>query len=90
MADLTKRREIIEKLISEGPKFGFRRGGREVTDNYTRVSGRERVLKWNEDDEPDPDAIRAAVKKKLDEVFPKLEGVPLVLKPLFNLSDSAT
>jgi len=85
MGNLAKRREIIERLIAEGPKFGFRHSGREVKDNYTRVSGRERVLKWDEDDEPDSDSIRVAVKKKLDEVFPKLEGVPLVLKPLFKL-----
>ncbi|MBI4205367.1 MAG: hypothetical protein HY527_10110 [Betaproteobacteria bacterium] len=85
MADLAKRREIVERLIAEGSKFGFRHSGREVKDNYTRVSGRERLLRWNEDDEPESDSIRAAVKKKLDEVFPKLEGVPVVLKPLFNL-----
>lgn len=84
MADLTKRREIVEKLIAEGSKFGFKRGSREITDHYTRVSGRERVLKWDEDEEPDSDSIRAAVKKKLDEVFPKLEGVPLVLRPLLK------
>lgn len=90
MADLTKRREIVARLIAGGPRFGFRHSGREVKDNYTRVSGRERVTKWNEDDEPEPDTIRAAVKKKLDEIFPKLEGVPLILKPLFNLGDSVT
>ncbi len=84
MADLTKRRQIIDKLIAEGPKFGFRHSGREVKDNYTRISGRERILKWDEDHEPEADSIRIAVKKKLDEVFPKIEGVPLVLKPLFN------
>src|SRR5438445_13813032 len=55
---------------------------------YTRVSGRERVLKWNEEDEPEPETVRAAVKKKLDEVFPKLEGVPMLLKPLLEISPS--
>jgi hypothetical protein len=84
MADLAKRRQIIDKLIAEGPKFGFRHSGREVTDNYTRVSSREGILKWDEDHEPETDSIRIAVKKKLDEVFPRIQGVPLVLKPLFN------
>lgn len=88
MADLTKRREIIERLIAEGSKFGFNRGSREITDQYTRVSSRERVFRWDEENEPEPDLIRGAVKKKLDEAFPKLEGVPLVLKPLLNLSNS--
>lgn len=85
MADLRKRREIVEKLITEGPRFGFKHSGREVKDNYTRVSGRERVVKWNEDDVPEPDAIRVAVKKKLDEVFTKLDSAPLILKPLLGI-----
>lgn len=88
MADLTKRRQIIDKLIAEGPKYGFRHSGREVKDNYTRVSGRERILKWDEDHEPEAESIRIAVKKKLEEVFPKIAGVPSVLKPLFNLAVS--
>jgi hypothetical protein len=90
MADLAKRRKIVERLIAEGDQFGFRHSGREIKDNYTRVSGREHVMKWKEDDEPEADTIRAAVKKKLGEILPKLEGVPVILKPLFNLGDSAT
>jgi hypothetical protein len=81
MDDLAKRRAIIDKLITEGQRFGFKHSGREITDNYTRVSGREKLLRWNEDEEPEPDAIRAAVKKKLDDKFPKLEDVASVLKP---------
>jgi len=84
MADLVKRRQIIDKLIAEGPKFGFRHSGREVKDNYTRVSGREHILKWDDDHEPETESIQIAVKKKLDEVFPKIQGVPSVLKPLLN------
>jgi hypothetical protein len=34
MADLTKRREIVETLIAEGSKFGFKRGSREITDYF--------------------------------------------------------
>ena len=70
----------MERLIAKGSQFGFRhrQGGREIRDNYTRVSGRERIIaEWDEDDEPEPDAIRAAVKKKLDEIYPKLADVPL-------------
>lgn len=85
MADLAKRREIIDKLIEEGPKFGFKHSGRGIKDSYTRVSGRERIIKWDEGDEPEAEAIQVAVKKKLDTMFPKLEGVPLTLKSLLNL-----
>jgi hypothetical protein len=45
-------------------------------------------LKWSKDNEPISDSIQAAVKKKLDEVFPKLEGVPSLLKPLLDLPNS--
>ncbi len=90
IADLTKRRDIIEKLIADGPKFGFKHSGRVVKDSYTRVSGRERVIKWNEDDLPESDAIRLAMKKKLDDVFPKLDGIPSILKPLLNFTDSVS
>lgn len=82
MDDLKKRRAIIEMLVSDGQRFGFKHSGREITDNYTRVSGREKLLRWNEGEEPDPSAIRAAVKKKLDEKFPKLGNVPSDLMPL--------
>lgn len=77
MADLAKRRKIVEALIAEGPAFGFKHRGREIRDNYTRVSGREQILKWEEDgDEPEADVIHTALKTKLDKVFPKLEGEP--------------
>lgn len=82
MDDLAKRRAIIDKLITEGQRFGFKHSGREITDNYTRVSGREKLLRWNKDEEPESGAIRAAVKKKLDDKSPKLEDLPSVLKPL--------
>ncbi len=85
MADLAKRRKIVEALIAEGPAFGFKHRGREIRDNYTRVSGREQILKWEEDgDEPGADVIQTAVKTKLDRVFPKLEGVPSILRPLLE------
>ncbi len=85
MADLTKRRKIAEALIAEGPTLGFKHRGREIKDNYTRVSGREQIVKWEEDeDEPEPEVIRTPVKTKLDKVFPKLEGVPAILRPLLG------
>lgn len=84
MEDLAKRRAIVDALIKEGDKFGFKHSGHKVKDNYTRVSGRERILKWNAEDEPEKETIRTAVRKKLDNVFPKLESVPLFLTPLLT------
>jgi len=83
MADLTARRRIVEKLIKEGDQFGFKRSAGTITDNYTRVSGRERILEWKDrEEEPSADEVRSAVKKKLDAVLPKVAGVPQVLKKL--------
>jgi hypothetical protein len=84
IADLEKRRAIVDLLIREGPRFGFKHSGHKIRDNYTRVSGRERVLRWNKDVEPEPELIRAAVQKKLNEIFPKLEGLHAVLKPILS------
>ena len=74
--------QIVETLIENGEKFGFKHSGREVTDNYTRVSGRERLVSWDEDEEPEPDAIRTAVREKLDKIYPKLAAIPPILKAL--------
>lgn len=83
MEDVSKRRQIAEALIKNGPKLGFKHRGGTITDNYTRVSGRDRVLKWGEDgDEPDAEAIHAATRKQLDSVFAKIEAVPAILKGL--------
>jgi hypothetical protein len=78
------RKKIIELLIAELPKFGFKKKqAGAVGATRARVSGSEAVLKWGEDDdEPESDVIRAAVKKKLDELYPKLEGVPSVVQPV--------
>jgi hypothetical protein len=89
MADLTKRKTIVETLISQGERwFGFRHSGRGVTDNYTRFSGRAHLMKWSEGDEPDPNELRATVKKKLDDMFPRLADLPAVLKPILSTASS--
>jgi hypothetical protein len=89
MADLTVRRRVVETLIKEGARFGFKRSAGTITDNYTRVSGRERILQWSDEgEEPSEELVRSAVKKKLDDVFPKIAGVPAILKPL--LADLTT
>lgn len=84
MEDLDRRRRIVQRLIDEGERFGFHRRNKAltVTNSYTRVSGREGVLEWGENEEPDVVSIRTAVKKKLDSVLPKLAGVESAIAEL--------
>jgi hypothetical protein len=84
MQDPVKRRQIIQLLIAELPKLGFKKSQGGKGEGPTRVSGADAVLKRSEDEEPESDAVRDAVQKKLDEVYPKLEGVSALLKPRFN------
>lgn len=93
MTDLAKRREIVTKLLAESSEFGFKRPkakNAEVKNNYSRISAVERILEWEEDNEPESEEIRAAVKKTLDELYPKLQKLAVVLKPMCKLSASAT
>jgi hypothetical protein len=74
--------------------FGFKpRRVREVSNKWSCISAKN-ILEWGEDDEPDSEAIRGAirgaVKKTLDELYPKLEKLASVLKPLCKLPASAT
>jgi hypothetical protein len=83
MADVALRLKIVDTLIKEGAKFGFKRSSGAITDYYTRISGRERILEWgDEEEEPSEDAVRSAVKKKLDDILLKVARVPTVLQPL--------
>jgi hypothetical protein len=91
MTDLVKRKEIATRLLDESPAFGFTRPKtREVKNNYSRISASERILEWSEDEELEPDKIRNAVMKALDNLLPKVEKLALVLKPLCKLTASTT
>ena len=77
--------EIATKLLDECTSFGFKRLSKSrhgVKNNYSRVSTVETILQWSEGGEPKSDAIRTVVKKTLDDLYPKLEKMALVLKPL--------
>ena len=71
-------------LLSEAQKCGFKAQSarKKIGGRYTRVSGRESVLEWAEGEEPEAEAIRTAVQKKLNELYPRLEKLASVLKPL--------
>lgn len=84
-ANLATRKSVVDLLVKEAPKFGFKRAqAREVTDKYSRFTGRETVYEWDEDGEPDNGALSEKVKEKLNEIYPALEKLALVLKPILK------
>jgi hypothetical protein len=82
--DMALRSQIVETLLREVNKCGFKvqPAKKRIGPRYTPVSAREPVLEWAEDDEPEAEEIGTVVKKKLDELYPRLEKLALVLKPL--------
>jgi hypothetical protein len=86
MKDREKRNKIVQSLITWLPDRGFKKSqGGKGEGGFTRVSGADCILKRSEDKEPEPDSVRTAVKKKLDEVYPKLDGARAFLEPMCNL-----
>lgn len=75
--DLELRRKAIEKLAV----VGIGKPGKMITDRWTTVYNKV-VYRWKEGDEPDRDAFLAGAKKALDQLRPKLEGIPDVLQPI--------
>jgi len=87
MEDLSRRRAIVDLLLADGTKFGFKRkqkGEVKVKDSYTRVSSREKVLTWPVDEPPETAIVRAAIAKKLNELHPKLHGLTDVLQAILK------
>ena len=89
LEDAAQRKAIVDALIDKGATFGFvRKQAREATGFYTRVSSRERVLLFNQDETPTADAIRAAVKKRLDQIHPKMGELAKALQELLKSTAS--
>jgi len=85
MENAPKRTQIVAKLREEGPGLGLRRSkAREIDDKWARISAAETIMDWVDDDEPDLDRIHAAVKQTLDNLYPKLGKMELLLRPLFE------
>jgi hypothetical protein len=84
MTELEKRRRIINELIAKGSRFGFKRQAGAIKDNYTRISGRERILEWTGDEEPEDQVVRAAIINKLDATFVAVRELPAILAPLIT------
>jgi hypothetical protein len=81
--DQALRRELVAALLANATRLGFKQKKGKVTGRYTRVSGRERLLGWKEDQEPDPAKIREIVHARLNATFEALKPLPEVLRPIF-------
>ena len=76
MSDVALRKRIVERLIEEAEKAGFkRRQAGEVRDSYTRICGKELVMEWKDDETPDPVEVRAKVKSRLQALHSKFEAL---------------
>jgi hypothetical protein len=83
MEDLVKRKQLVTKLREEAVGVGFKRSrASTVAEKWSRVCAAETILEWGEEDEPEPELIRRSVKKKLDDLYPKLEKLASVVKSL--------
>jgi len=86
MKDATKYKAIVTKLRDKATDIGFKRSkATGIGANFARITVAERFLEWDEDETPEPEAIREAVKKTLNDLYPKLEKMARVLKPLCML-----
>lgn len=91
MKDALKRIEIVTKLRNESPGCGFKRSkASAVEGKWNRIAAIEQVLEWAEDEEPAPATVQASVKKSLEDLYPKLERLAAVLKPLCQAASLVT
>lgn len=90
MNNAAKREEIIKKLREACQACGLKRSqASEIAENWARVTAANPFLEWGEGEEPDDGTIHAKVKTMLDGLYPKLEKLALVLKPLCDFQGSA-
>jgi len=85
MQDAELRKSIVDSLIQNCSRYGFvRKQAREVTNFYTRVSSRSRVLEFNEEEAPAGEIVRAAVKNRLEQVYPYMDELAKALRELLK------
>lgn len=80
VTDKKKGTIIAERIFAEAPKCGFKDYPARKLGKFTHVTGRHRMMSEAEDAELED--LRAEVKKALADVYPKLEKLARVLKPL--------
>jgi hypothetical protein len=83
--DTELRRKVIERITEDPEEFGlttFFKNKSNMGSRYTNL-GRQAVLNWKDDDEPDPDKLEKAVRRRLDEIVEHVRQVPQALRTLF-------
>ncbi|MFO0967702.1 MAG: PD-(D/E)XK nuclease family protein [Gemmataceae bacterium] len=91
MEDKTKRNYIVDRLIAHLPALGLKKSKVKIgkaKSRLTRVSGSEALLRWD-DDEPDSETVRVAVKKKLEHLQGHLDGITQTVKQVLGLNPTA-
>lgn len=93
MNDAELRRAIIDKLLAVGSQYGLERkqkGELKIKDSFTRVASRAKVHTWSPETTPDEEAIQTAVARKLDQLHPKLGGLPVVMQAVLATAEAKT
>jgi hypothetical protein len=80
------RQRVIERITQDPNEFGlttFFKNKSNMGTRYTNL-GRQAVVSWKDDDEPDLDKLEKAVRRRLDEIAERVTNVPQVLRALFS------
>jgi hypothetical protein len=83
MNDLDVRRRIVERLLADGEQFGFKRSGKlTFKDQYTRVSSKDLIAKFDEDHEYVSGSLDESARARLEKIHAEISSLPEVLKSL--------
>lgn len=85
MSDPKLRSQVVDLLLSRGKDFGLvrkQKGEVKVKGLYTRVNSREVLANWPPDSPPEAEHVAAKVAEKLNALYPRMEELPDLLRPL--------
>lgn len=80
--NVANRRRIAQALIDSSSALGFKRAKGQLTDNYTRVSGRERILEWVDEEGPETELVTEAVARRLQLIMSRADSIAAVIRPV--------
>jgi hypothetical protein len=79
------RQRVIDRLTHDPSEFGLKsmfKDKSRMGANYTNL-GRQQVLSWKNEDEPDLEKLERAVRRRLDEIYERITTIPTALRALF-------
>lgn len=82
--DLNVRREIVRTLMAKASSCGFKPRTGEIKDKYTRISPKEKLLEWEEDEEPDLLEVKDVVMKRLATLTEQAQKLSEIVRPLLK------